>query len=59
MEFQYINIEEEPQEAAKYNVYSAPTILVFFEGKEYYRFGRSISLKQLDEAIRRPYRLLF
>lgn len=59
MSFQYINIEENAQEAAEYQVYSAPTILIFFEGKEYYRFGRNVSLQQVDEAIQRPYSLLF
>lgn len=59
MEFQYINVEEEPKVAASYQVFTVPTILIFFEGKEYYRFARNVSIIQLKEAIERPYALLF
>ncbi|MBK3518414.1 thioredoxin family protein [Carboxylicivirga marina] len=59
MKFQYVNIEEEPEVAARYQVFTVPTILIYFEGKEYYRFARNVSIIQLREAIERPYQLLF
>lgn len=59
MEFRYVNIEEEPEVAASHQVFTVPAILVFFEGREYYRFARNVSLLQLKEAIDRPYHLLF
>jgi len=59
MQFEYINIEEKPIIAANHQVFTAPTILVFFENKEYYRFTRNMSINQLKEAIERPYNLLF
>lgn len=59
MELQYINVHEQPDVAAGFQVFTVPTILIFFEGKEYYRFARNVSLIQLKEAIERPYNLLF
>ncbi|WP_430814487.1 thioredoxin family protein [Carboxylicivirga sp. RSCT41] len=59
MTFDYINIEEQPSIAAQYQVFTVPTLLVYFEGKEYYRFTRNVSLGQLTDAIQRPYQLLF
>jgi len=59
MQLEYINIEKQPEEAGQHQVFAAPTVLIFFEGKEYYRFTHSMSLEQLKEAIERPYNLLF
>nr|WP_319397307.1 thioredoxin family protein [uncultured Carboxylicivirga sp.] len=58
-EFAYINTVEQPEIAASYQVFAVPTVLVYFQGKEYYRFSRNIGLTQIDEAIARPYQLLF
>ncbi len=57
--FAYVNTEEQPDVAAHFQVFAVPTVLVYFQGKEYYRFSRNIGLGQLDEAIQRPYNLLF
>ena len=59
MHLEYVNIETDPEIAAQHQVFTAPTILVFFEDKEYYRFARNMSINQLKEAIERPYNLLF
>ncbi len=56
---EYINIETDSVAATQYQVFTAPAILIFFEGKEYYRFARNISINQLKEAIERPYNMLF
>jgi thioredoxin-like negative regulator of GroEL len=45
--------------ASSAGVYAAPTILVYFEGKEYLRESRYISIEQLEEKISRYYRMLF
>lgn len=57
--FVSINIIEQPDVAAQFQVFTVPTVLIYFQGKEYYRFSRNVGLVQLDEAIERPYRLLF
>jgi len=59
MKFKYIDIENEPMMAAQYRVFTAPTILVFFEDKEYYRFARNVSISELQSSIQRPYELLY
>lgn len=40
-------------------VYSAPSILVYFEGREYIRESKYISLEQLEEKISRYYDMIF
>ncbi len=43
--------------ASKFSVFSIPTILVFFDSKEFFRFGRNISISKFIEDIKRPYNL--
>ena len=45
--------------AANFNAFVEPTILVFFEGKETIRRSRNISIFELEDAIKRPYKLIF
>lgn len=55
----YINILEHPEAAAQYSVFAAPTILVFFEGKEYIRESRHVSLAKFYERLEKLYGLYF
>ena len=48
-----------PALTSEAGVYSAPTILVFFEGREYIRESKYISVKQLEEKIGRYYDMVF
>lgn len=57
--FLLINGEKQLEVSASYGVYSHPTLIIFFEGKEYIRESKYVSIGQLDRAIRRPYDLLF
>ncbi|GGK41878.1 MULTISPECIES: thioredoxin family protein [Flavobacteriaceae] len=45
--------------ATHFNAFVEPTILIFFEGKETIRRSRNISIFELEEAIKRPYQLIF
>lgn len=45
--------------AAEYTVFSAPTLLVFFEGKETIRKVRLMGIQELYDQIKRPYDMLF
>ena len=47
-----------PEIAAQFQVFSAPTIIVFFEGKEFIRKGRSMSVDGLLQEIKRPFELM-
>ena len=59
IEFKEINVEEYPEITAGASVYSAPTIVVYFEGKETLRESRYISVSHLEEKIERYYSMLF
>lgn len=59
MQFLLINAEKFPATAAEYGVFSSPTILVFFESKEYIRESKNISVSELYEKIDRIYAMIF
>jgi len=59
MEFVLINAEQFPLIAAEYGVFASPTLLVFFEGKEFIRESKNISISELHEKIERYYNLVF
>ncbi len=43
--------------ASSFSVFSIPTILVFFDSKEFFRKGRNISISQFINELKRPYTL--
>lgn len=55
----YINSNQNLDIASHFSVFSSPTILVFFEGKEFKRYGRNISLDILISEIKRIYEMVF
>ncbi len=55
----YIDTETLPEVAAQNGIFAVPTILVFFEGKEFLRKSRNISLVEFREELQRPYSLFF
>ena len=55
----YIQSDKFPETAAQNQVFAAPTILVFFNGREYIRKSRNIGIKELQMEIERPYSMLF
>jgi len=57
--FYTIDLNFSPEVAAKYSAFVEPTILVFFEGKETIRKSRNVGVYELQEAIERPYKLIF
>lgn len=59
MHLRYVNIELSPLISGQFRVFTIPTILIFFEGREQSRFSRNISLHQLEEALSKPYSLVF
>lgn len=54
-----IDIAAHPEYRAKYNVFSSPLIVLILDGKEYFRFGGSISIHELKQKIGRLYSLKF
>lgn len=59
MQLLSIDASASPALSAEAGVYSAPTILVFFEGKEYIRESKYISVGQLEDKISRHYNMVF
>jgi thioredoxin 1 len=59
IQVRYVNTELSPLISGQFRVFTIPTILIFFEGREQARFSRNISLQQLHEALSRPYSILF
>lgn len=55
----YVDIDKSPLLSGQFRVFTIPTILVFFDGKEHARLSRNIGIGQLEENIARPYGLLF
>jgi len=55
----YIKSDILPEVAAQNQVFAAPTILVFFEGREYIRKSRNIGIVDLQREIERPYLMMF
>lgn len=54
-----INCSLSPELAAQEGVFTVPTIILYFDGREAHRFSRNISLGQLRDTMARPYQLLF
>jgi thioredoxin-like negative regulator of GroEL len=59
MEMYYVNTEELPEVAGQHRVFAVPSILVFFQGRESFRYSRNLSVSELAAAIERPYSLMF
>jgi len=59
MKLVWINSKSFPEIPAFYGVFANPAILVFFEGKEFRRFSKYVSIPELDMAIGRYYEMIF
>lgn len=55
----YIKSDNLPKVAAQNQIFAAPTILIFIEGKEYIRKSRSIGISELQREIERLYSMMF
>ncbi len=59
IEVLYINTIEQPELCGQERIFSIPTILVYFEGSEFYRKSRHFGTDEFIAQIERPYNLLF
>lgn len=53
-----IDISQTPEIASHFTVFTIPTVLVFFQGREFLRKSRHMSIAEVTDAIRRPYTLM-
>jgi len=54
----FLDAQEYADLSTHYQVLSLPTILVFMDGREFVREGRTVSLHQLTEQLKRPYKMM-
>lgn len=54
-----VDISLAAEVAAQQGVFTVPTLLTFFDGKEAVRLSRAFSPAQLAGELQRPYQLLF
>ena len=59
MEFVIVDTVKEPTLSSAYNVFANPTILVFFEGREYIRKSKYIGTQELAQEIERLYQMVY
>jgi thioredoxin-like negative regulator of GroEL len=57
--FKTVNATINKEIAAQFNVFSFPTVLVFYEGQESIRMVRNFSVQELEGKMNRIYQLLF
>lgn len=57
MDMVYVDAKVFPELIAEFQAYSFPVLIFFFEGKEYLRFSKYVSLAELNDSIGRIYDL--
>lgn len=56
--FTYVDCALQPDLAGRWTVFAVPTIILFAEGRELRRFGRTLALHDLEDALDRVLSLL-
>ena len=59
IKFIYVNILETPEISSQQSIFTVPTLIVYFEGKESLRKSRNISIDELQMELERSYEILF
>lgn len=59
MKIIFSNSITQPEISAYFGAFNNPTIVIFFEGREYKRESKYVSIPQLGASIQRPYDMLF
>jgi len=54
-----IDSVEQTEFAGEFQVYANPTLLVYFDGKEYLRKSKYVTIPQLKAEISRLYEMMF
>lgn len=59
IQFFHIEMYKLPDAGPAFSVFNAPTLLVFFEGKESFRKSSNMGIGEVYNSLKRPYELLF
>jgi thioredoxin-like negative regulator of GroEL len=57
--FCYVDLNEVKEISGQLSIFTVPTILVYFEGKETIRTSRNLHIEELREQIDRYYKMIF
>jgi len=55
----YIDIYKNPEISGQQSIFAVPTLMAYFDGKEFIRKSRNIGVSELEDLIQKPYALLF
>ena len=55
----YVEINHQPEIAAQNRIFAVPTLVVYFDRKEFIRKSRNFGLDELRRELQRPYKLMF
>ncbi len=55
----YCDTELYPAIAAQNAIFTVPTLIIFFDEKEFFRKSRNIGLHELKNDLERPYSIMF
>lgn len=58
MKWAYIDCHTHPAIAAAHHVFSLPVVELYFYGQAFARFAKVFSIRDVKEAIARPYQML-
>jgi len=59
MKMVFVESDQLPEVAAQNRVFAAPTIVIFFAGRESIRKSRAFGIDELKAEIQRPYSMMF
>ena len=59
MKLIFVNSKSHPEIPASFSIFSNPTLLVYFDGKESKRFSKYISIPELSQSVDRYYNMIF
>lgn len=59
IEMYYCDTVLYPEIAGQNSIFTVPTILVYFDGKEFLRKSRNIGIDELGNELKRPYSIFF
>lgn len=54
----YLDAHENIEISSHFQVLSVPTMMVFLDGREFIKEGRSVSLHKLTQDLKRPYSMM-
>jgi len=54
-----VNVQEDQETAAAFNIFTIPVVLVYFENREFLRKVRNMGIYEFEQELSRPYSILF